>query len=59
MRPSEEPAPEPSGHLAAEAVAHRAYEIHLRRGGVAGRELEDWLQAEEELRREAGFSPSS
>jgi hypothetical protein len=39
--------------MAPEAVARRAYEIHLRRGGAPGRELEDWLQAEEELRREA------
>jgi hypothetical protein len=27
----------------------RAYEIYLQRGGQAGNELEDWLQAEREL----------
>jgi len=27
----------------------RAYEIHLERGGLAGNELDDWLQAEREL----------
>jgi Protein of unknown function (DUF2934) len=27
----------------------RAYEIYLQRGGQPGRELEDWLQAENEL----------
>ena len=32
-----------------EAVARRAYEIFLRRGGAPGRDLEDWLQAEREL----------
>ena len=26
-----------------------AYEIYLQRGGQAGNELEDWLQAEREL----------
>ena len=30
-------------------VARRAYEIYERRGGVPGRDLEDWLQAEQEL----------
>ena len=33
-----------------EAVALRAYELYLRRGGAPGRDLEDWLQAERELR---------
>jgi hypothetical protein len=27
-------------------IRHRAYEIHLERGGLSGRELADWLQAE-------------
>ncbi|HEX7896715.1 MAG TPA: DUF2934 domain-containing protein [Planctomycetota bacterium] len=31
-------------------VARRAYEIYERRGGAPGRDLEDWLQAERELR---------
>jgi hypothetical protein len=31
-------------------VRHRAYEIYLRRGGAPGRDLDDWLQAERELR---------
>ncbi len=33
-----------------EDVARRAYEIYQRRGGAPGRDLEDWLQAERELR---------
>ena len=53
MTTNEEPAPEPAGDLPAEAVARRAYEIYLQRGGGPDRELEDWLQAEAELRREA------
>jgi hypothetical protein len=33
----------------AEEIRRRAYEIHLSRNGVRGGELEDWLQAENEL----------
>ncbi len=36
-----------------EAIEQRAYEIYVRRGMVPDRELEDWLEAEEELRQEA------
>ena len=32
-----------------EAIEWRAYEIWLQRGGTRGTELEDWLQAEQEL----------
>ena len=45
----------PSG-LSREEIAKRAYEIHLRRGGTHGHDLDDWLQAEIEL-REAAESP--
>lgn len=37
-----------------EEVTRRAYEIYLARGGEPGREQEDWLQAERELRQKAG-----
>ena len=30
-------------------IAQRAYEIYVARGQMAGRELEDWVQAEREL----------
>jgi hypothetical protein len=33
----------------ADAIARRAYEIHLGRGGQGGDALSDWLQAEREL----------
>jgi len=33
-----------------EDIQRRAYEIYLERGGGLGRELEDWLQAEREVR---------
>ena len=38
-----------------EQIRQRAQEIHLARGGAAGRELDDWLQAEREL--QAGQNP--
>lgn len=34
-----------------EEIRQRAYELFEARGGEEGRELEDWLQAEEEIRR--------
>ena len=34
-----------------EKIRLRAYEIYLERGEQAGRELDDWLQAEQELER--------
>lgn len=30
-------------------IARRAYELYLSRGGAAGHDLDDWLQAEYEL----------
>ena len=33
-----------------EEIRRRAYEIYLERGGQAGRDLDDWLQAEHELK---------
>lgn len=32
-----------------EQIQQRAYEIYKARGGVPGRELDDWLQAQREL----------
>jgi hypothetical protein len=36
-------------HPIAEAIAKRAYELFLARGGEDGHDLDDWLQAEQEL----------
>ncbi|HSL23121.1 MAG TPA: DUF2934 domain-containing protein [Vicinamibacterales bacterium] len=33
-----------------EEIARRAYEIYTERGGRDGYDLDDWLQAERELR---------
>jgi hypothetical protein len=38
-----------NGPSAAE-IQRRAYELYLRRGGQDGRDLEDWLEAERQLR---------
>ncbi len=45
-----------NGSLTAEEIGRRAYEIYLERGGEPGHELEDWLQAEQELREQAAKS---
>jgi hypothetical protein len=35
--------------VTAEAIARRAFEFYCARGGGHGQDLEDWLQAEQEL----------
>jgi hypothetical protein len=41
-----------------EDVARRAYEIYCGRGGADGQDVEDWLQAERELRAEGAGTAS-
>ena len=36
-----------------EEIRRRAYEIYLERDGLGSNELDDWLQAEAQLRRNA------
>jgi hypothetical protein len=38
-------------------IARRAHEIYLARGGAHGFDLEDWLQAERELKPNTGYAP--
>jgi hypothetical protein len=38
-----------------EEITRRAYEIYLERGGLPGRALQDWLQAEREFESAALF----
>ena len=33
-----------------ERIRRRAYELYVERGNQSGSELDDWLQAEEEIR---------
>ncbi|MBI3318954.1 MAG: DUF2934 domain-containing protein [Candidatus Omnitrophica bacterium] len=45
--------------VSGDAVARRAYEKFLSRGSKHGHHLEDWLEAERELREEAGQAAGS
>lgn len=50
-RKLENPSDEPLGSVdVSELIAARAYEIFNARGGEHGRHLDDWLQAEQEVR---------
>jgi hypothetical protein len=42
-----------------EEIKQRAHEIYLRRGGQPGQDLDDWLAAEAELRKERRPAPES
>jgi hypothetical protein len=44
-----------------ERIRRRAYELYVQRGNESGSELDDWLQAEEEIRRarEEGIDEAS
>lgn len=47
--PSSGPAPA-APEVRDEQIRRRAYELFLARGGQPGRDFEDWLQAERELK---------
>ena len=40
-------------------IANRAYELYQRRGGDHGHDVDDWLQAERELRTELLMEPAN
>ena len=48
--PQEPVAETPRREMTDEEIRQRAYEIYLDRGAAPGFELDDWLQAERELR---------
>jgi len=50
IRPKE---PKPITTPTEQQIRERAHEIYLRKGGIGGSDVDDWLQAEEELRQEA------
>jgi len=54
--PAEGAAPSPAGSRD-EAIRRAAYDAYQRRGGEAGHETEDWLEAEAEIDRRAGTRP--
>ena len=37
---------------AQDAIARRAYELFEQRGGAPGRDIEDWLRAEHDIRQQ-------
>ena len=41
-----------------DGVARRAYEIYVQRGGQNGRDVEDWLRAEKEIRDKPADMPA-
>lgn len=45
---------ERNGSVDENRIARRAYEIYQARGGAPGLALDDWLQAERELRQASG-----
>ncbi len=42
-----------AGVVSREAIAARAYDLYLARGGGHGHDVEDWLTAERQLRESA------
>ncbi len=48
----------PAKEITREAIAKRAYEKFLTRGGAHGDDLKDWLEAEQELRAQTQRSLS-
>jgi hypothetical protein len=47
--PQPRPSVEMQGGVSHDAIARRAYALFQERGGKHGGDLDDWLQAEEEL----------
>ena len=43
--------------LSKEEIALRAYELYVQRGAEPGKELEDWVRAEQELSKEIVMGP--
>jgi hypothetical protein len=41
-----------------EQIRRRAYELYVERGNESGSELDDWLQAEEEIRQSQEQEPA-
>jgi hypothetical protein len=43
--------------LSKEVIAHRAYELFVQRGCEPGKDVDDWIRAEKELRSEVVVGP--
>jgi len=44
--------------ISREDIARRAYELYTQRGCEAGKDVEDWIRAEQELGAEANITPA-
>ena len=44
--------------LSREDIAHRAYELYTQRGCEPGKDVEDWIRAEQELGAEPEITPA-
>lgn len=55
---SQSPRTEAVGFVEPEAISRRAYELFQERGREPGRELDDWLRAEHELKESKSPGPS-
>jgi hypothetical protein len=42
-----------------DGIARRAYEIYVQRGGENGKDVEDWLRAEKEIRGKPADVPAN
>ncbi len=49
--PETPPPSPPNGGAEHDAIARRAYDIYRSRGGSHGSDVEDWLEAERQLRK--------
>jgi len=49
-KPKAKPTRELEFHPTREEIEQRAYQLYVQRGGATGSDVEDWLQAERELR---------
>jgi hypothetical protein len=47
-----------SGNIERSRIAERAYELYVNRGREAGRDVDDWLEAERELTTSAARTNS-
>jgi hypothetical protein len=44
--------------ISREDIARRAYELYTQRGCEVGKDVEDWIRAEQELGTEANITPT-
>ena len=54
--PAKTPTAAAATHIPQEKIAQRAYEKWVKRGCTHGSDTQDWMEAEAELRAEAGSS---